>query len=455
MNNQVACVVGGAGPAGIGFLFNAMKCGALPAIAANGLEVIDRRVRLGAGRLGDYDVTANSVSDVFLDCLRSPILEPVFRSLGDSEVLRLLRLRAHEALPLSIPAQLLEEAAECFLEHVADAYGVVVRRGTHMESIVCGAHGLAIACSDGAGNRYTVHTRSLVLNTGGREDPSQGGMLLERYGVKLGTAMPPLDASSEVLSCSEPTLLARYASRLRKHPRIAVLGGSHSALSVVDRLARLLQPHGLKEAVILHRSPLKLFYETTREATDDGYCFDPVADVCPKSGRVNRSSGLRYRAFDIGKTILAHGHLDDARVGARLIRLDEAPARSNRGLSDLLSQSAAIVQCIGYQPDTPPLWRSQGEPITLRTTNGGIVSDESGCPLDLAGEPVPGLFMFGLGAGQAVNLALGSEPSFKGRITGVWQFHHDASRCTVDAVLRRARAVAHQPCLSTDLHEAA
>jgi len=32
---------------------------------------------------------------------------------------------------------------------------------------------------------------------------------------------------------------------------------------------------------------------------------------------------------------------------------------------------------------------------------------------------------------------LGSEPSFDGRIYGVWQFHNDASRAVIESVIAR------------------
>ncbi len=69
-------------------------------------------------------------------------------------------------------------------------------------------------------------------------------------------------------------------------------------------------------------------------------------------------------------------------------------------------------------------------------------SDAGGCPVDQHGRRMRGLHLFGLGAGLGVDPQLGSEPAFDGRIYGVWQFHHDASRAVLEAVTRR---LAHQP----------
>ncbi|PHN68337.1 hypothetical protein AO286_26270 [Pseudomonas syringae] len=72
-----------------------------------------------------------------------------------------------------------------------------------------------------------------------------------------------------------------------------------------------------------------------------------------------------------------------------------------------------------------------------RESKGGLDSDASGCPLDQHGRRLNGLYLFGLGAGLGVDPQLGSEPAFDGRIYGVWQFHHDASRAVLEAVINR------------------
>lgn len=57
--------------------------------------------------------------------------------------------------------------------------------------------------------------------------------------------------------------------------------------------------------------------------------------------------------------------------------------------------------------------------------------------MDQNGRRLKGLYLFGLGAGLGADPQLGSEPSFDGRIYGVWQFHHDASRVVIQAVTAR------------------
>ncbi len=93
METACGCVVGGAGLAGMGFLFNALKSGAIPGLAAKGLIVIDASDRPGTGALGDYRITANSVGDVFIDCLRDPALREVFEPWKTPQLTGASRLR--------------------------------------------------------------------------------------------------------------------------------------------------------------------------------------------------------------------------------------------------------------------------------------------------------------------------------------------------------------------------
>ncbi|MBN4176362.1 hypothetical protein GSU75_03616 [Pseudomonas savastanoi pv. phaseolicola] len=100
METTCGCVVGGAGLAGMGFLFNVLKTGAMPRIAAKGLVVIDASDRPGAGVLGEYRITANSVGDVFIDCLRDPALREVFEPLENSAAYWRIKARRSCLMPV-------------------------------------------------------------------------------------------------------------------------------------------------------------------------------------------------------------------------------------------------------------------------------------------------------------------------------------------------------------------
>lgn len=429
------CVVGGAGPAGMGLLFNALKRGLLPELTKDGLIIIDASDEPGSGRLGDYRITANSVGDVFLDCLRDPALQAVFKPLEQSATLWRIRHQAQSAPPLGEVGQLLAEASRLVLEYIVREYDARLWRSTRITGVSEGDDHYLVQVEHG-GNSHTVCCRTLVLNLGGRQDPAQLRSLLAAQGLDLPIEVP-VHSGDALLRMSPVQLRELFAPTLARKGRITVVGGSHSAFSVLENLADALEFPGLKEVTLVHRSPVRLFYENAEQAREAGYAFDPVLDVCPVSGRINRSGGLRYRALEIGREALRHGHIGKTGVRLLMLQTEEGAPEDAAHAAQALAESDAVIQCTGYQPCLPPMWDPQGLPLALRELKGGIDSDPSGCPLEHDGRRLHGLHLFGLGSGLGIDPRLGSEPSFEGRIYGVWQFHNDASGAVLDAVLVR------------------
>ncbi|MDH0745474.1 lysine N(6)-hydroxylase/L-ornithine N(5)-oxygenase family protein [Pseudomonas sp. GD03842] len=437
------CVVGGAGPAGMGFLFNALKSGAMPELAREGLIIVDASPNPGTGRLGDYRITANSVGDVFLDCLRDPALRDVFEPLEHSPAYWRIRRQAQSAPQLADVAELLAEASTLVLNFIVEHYGVKLWTRTTITEVVQDDDEYHVWV-EAEGRTRRIRCRALVLNLGGRQDPQH---LLDSL-ADQGLAVPP---SARVLSAD--TLLRMnavelrdvFASTLARKGRICVVGGSHSAFSVLENLADALEFAGLTEVTLVHRSQIRLFYETAEAALEAGYAFDPQKDVCPVSGRVNRSGGLRYRALDVGREALAKGRIGKTGVRLHMWQTLEGPVGHFDQARQALAESEVVVQCTGYQPMLPVLSYAGGGAIRLMEVKGGLDSDPSGCPLDSSGQRLYGLHLFGLGAGLGVDPRLGSEASFDGRIYGVWQFHNDASGAVIDAVLARLQQPVVQP----------
>jgi hypothetical protein len=427
----------------MGLLFNALKSGAMPELAKEGLIIVDASPTPGTGRLGDYRITANSVGDVFLDCLRDPALRDVFEPLEHSPAYWRIRRQAQSAPQLADVAELLAEASTLVLNFIVEHYGVKLWTSTTITEVVSHDDEYQVWV-ESEGRSRRIRCRAVVLNLGGRQDPQH---LLDSL-ADQGLAVPP---SSRVLSAD---LLLRmngvqlrdyFAPTLAGKGRISVVGGSHSAFSVLENLADALEFAGLTEVTLVHRSPIRLFYETAQAATDAGYAFDPLRDVCPVSGRVNRSGGLRYRALDVGREALANGHIGKTGVRVQLLQTQNGPQGQYEGARQALLESDVVVQCTGYQPLLPALNYAGGGAINLMAVKGGVDSDPSGCPLDSHGQRLFGLHLFGLGAGLGVDPRLGSEASFDGRIYGVWQFHHDASGAVIDAVIQRLQQPVLQP----------
>lgn len=429
------CVIGGAGPAGMGLIFNALKTGSLPAMTRNGLIIVDASPLPGTGRLADYQITANSVGDVFLDCLRDPALREVFEPLQRSDAYWRIRDQAFEAPLLSDVGELLAQASKLVLDYLVEHFAVQVWTSTTITEVVSRADEYQVWVEH-KGRSQVIRCRSLVLNLGGHQDPQHLLHALADQGLALPPGTSVLSADT-LLRMSAHELRGHFAPTLAKSGKLTVVGGSHSAFSMLENLANALQCVGLEELTLVHRSQIRLFYESAEKALACGYVFDPVNDVCPVSGRVNRSGGLRYSALEVGRNILQYGRISPQGVRVTLLQSGPGPAQQYERAGRALAESSVVVQCTGYQPRLPAMKYADGSPITLREVKGGLDSDPAGCPLDSIGQRMHGLYLFGLGSGLGIDPRLGSEPSFDGRIYGVWQFHNDASRAAIESVSER------------------
>jgi hypothetical protein len=221
----------------------------------------------------------------------------------------------------------------------------------------------------------------------------------------------------------------------RRTNRITIIGGSHSAFTMTERLATDLGGAGLDEIAIVHRSPIRLFFESEDEARAWGYTVDPINDICPITRRVNRSSGLRYRAFEIACQVMSNGRV--AGTMPRVALIDAASGEAERShAGNCLMHSCGVVHSAGYGPNMSALVDHRGVTIPLLSGQGGIEVDKFGRPLDLNGKVVSGLFTFGLGAGFRPDPEIGSEAAFTGRIYGVWIFHHEIGKRILTGVLK-------------------
>lgn len=447
LESSCGCVIGGAGIAGMGFIFNALKSGTLAKLASNGLIVIDASDKPGTGTLGQYRITANSVGDVFIDCLRDPALRDVFEPLEYSPAYWRIRGQAQSAPALADVGVLMAEASRLVLDHIVRKYGVKIWHSTTITEVVCAEDEFCVHVET-EGCPRLVRCQALVLNLGGRQEPQHLIDSLAQQKLPLSPAVN-IQTSDRLLRMNAVQLREAFATALASDGRITVVGGSHSAFSMLENLADALEFAGLRDLTLIHRTQIRLFYESAEQAAAAGYEFDPVRDVCPVSGRINRSGGLRYRALDIGREALRSGRVGKTGVRVQLLRTDGGKPGDFELARAALAESSVVIHCSGYQPRLPVLRRADGSTIVLREAKGGLDSDASGCPVDKNGRRLHGLHLFGLGAGLGVDPLLGSEPSFDGRIYGVWQFHHDASRMVIDAVLARLNA---RTCNLATLH---
>jgi hypothetical protein len=428
----------------MGFLFHAVKTGKLAEIAKNGLLIIDKRFGLGSGKLGGYaNVTGNSVGKTFLACLEHESFEEVFGDIREYSPLHKGMVATGDGVPrLCDAGDLLALAAERLIAHLAAHYDVTVLRGCEVETIgrrEGGRFDIVYRDVRNSAMQRTVSSDTIVMNLGGAQNADEIDGLCRGLGLPSPGVGVKTYASDDLLSLTTARLVGTFApyftqGRTRRRNRITVIGGSHSAFSVVDRLAVEVGCVGLDDIAVIHRSPIRLFFETAEEARANGYAIDEANDICPVTKRVNRSSGLRYRAFDVARSILAAGQVPGAKPHVELIEAGSGDAARARA-GDCLRESIAVIHAAGYGPNLPALIDHWGKPIPLQFGQGGLVSDTFGRPLDVNGDVVRGLFSFGLGSGFRPDEQIGSEAAFRGRVYGVWIFHHDIGGKVLNGVL--------------------
>ncbi len=429
----------GGGPAGLAPLVHAARTGTLPALAARGLVVVERGDALGAGALADHAIGSDTLAETFLECLVDGA-EPRLAALRTDPAAESLAACRGGAAPLALVAAFLAVLGRTMREILLSHGAQVLTRHAAQQSRRLGGLWSTQVTAPGGEVRQVLSER-LVLATGAEQ------RLVDIASERLGGRLL-VDALRDRIMLSGDALAhggaERIASRLsRRAPKVAVIGGSHSALACVNlllsgRTGAGFAPGGVS---LLHRRPLRLFYPTVEAAIADEYRDFTERDVCPLTRRLYRLAGFRLDARALARRALGiGGALPDPRL--LLHRLggsaDEAEAWR------ILDQADLVIPAFGYRPRALRLLDAQDQEIGLaaHAGPGAALVDRQCRVLDRRRQPVPGVFALGLAAGFVPNGSLGGEPSFVGQTNGLWLWQHDIGAIILDGLLERERHVA-------------
>lgn len=435
-------IVGG-GPAGTALLTAATRQDKLPALVRAGLILVERGETIGGGRIGAYAITSDSTADTFLSAVRDNV-HPEIAMLADHPAAReVARHAGAPGVPLEKTAPFLRATGER-LGGLVEAHGGQVMTGHEALGARRTADGLWATrlrrVADG--REFEALSRMIVIATGGHQPTARlageriaGASLIGHVGDRLVQ-------SDDLLALGGLEALARRLAD-RPAPRIAILGGSTSALSAANLILKgsPALPLGAGGVTLLHRRALRPFYPSAEAARADGFTDFTEADICPVSGFVYRLAGFRLEARELLLRMLGIGGrapdprlvlqpVDDAHDPAALATLDCADV---------------VIAALGYRPRALPLFDVGGHPIALLAHGPGrppLVDRQ--CRVTAAsGQPVPGAFGIGLAAGFVPHGALGGEPSFSGQANGLWLWQNDVGLLIVDQILAdQRRAVA-------------
>ncbi len=428
-----AVTIIGGGPAGTAVLTAASKAGKLAALAESGLVIVERSDVVGGGELGRYAITSDSTAQTFLTAVvDNPY--PEIAALADHPAARTVR-NFTDALgvPLVDAGPLLRATGDA-LAGIVTRHGGAVLTGHEATGAQRTADGLwrITLRNTATGREFEQLSRAIVVATGGAQ-------ALDRMAAQRVAGVPLLATAGERLVASDAVLalggMARIADAVRgkRAPRIAVVGGSTSALATIALLLKTQPafPFGAGAVTLLHRRPLRPFYHSAEAAHADGFTDFGADDICPVSGFVYRLGGFRLEARELVLRMLGiGGRVPDPRVALhRISGDDDATARALLGDADL------VVAALGYRPHALPLADADGRRIALAADQGAPMVDRHCRVIGADGSVLAGAYGIGLAAGFVPWGRLGGEPSFRGQANGLWLWQNDVGLMIVDQLL--------------------
>lgn len=260
-------LIAGGGPAGIALLLAASRMGELPRLLDEGLTLVEQGSHIGSGMLGRYVINSDSAAETFVDALTdNPV--PELARLCTHPLIERIRSHGRCTLPLRVVAEYLDLVGHVLASLIRKHPASRLLTGWRLTSLRQGERGEWAAYLVSADGAHTQHVtaRRVVLALGANQpeqrlynEPVGDHTLLPKYHDRLMQ-------SDDLLS---PTGISRLRSMVMsvKTPRIAIVGGASSALSVARVILRdmadLLMPGHL---TMVHKSRLKLFYRTAEEA---------------------------------------------------------------------------------------------------------------------------------------------------------------------------------------------
>ncbi|MBA2935401.1 DegT/DnrJ/EryC1/StrS family aminotransferase [Sphingomonas sp. CGMCC 1.13654] len=431
-----AVVIGG-GPAGVALLCAAGKAGKLDALASTGFAMVDRGETMGGGRLGAYEITSDSSAETFLTA--DGALPAGLGIAGEAAGQAIAEHKGALGVPLPKVGAYLDRLGEVLGQRLRSLGGSILN-GHEVISSQRTADGLwrtrARRVADGGS--IELISRSIVIATGGHqpairlaEEKVAGMSLVERCGNRL--------IQSDTLLAVGGIEAARDRLPEGRAARIAIVGGSTSAVTAAVRLLKSGLPLDPGGVTLFHRRPLRPFYPSIDAAQADGYTDFGPDDICPVSGFVYRLAGFRLEARELVVHALGIG----GRVGDPRLKIHQLSGGDDTQAAAILDQADLVIAAFGYQPHALPLIDERGRAIRLRCEGPvrGRMVDDLCRVVDTDACAVPGVYGIGLAAGFVPHGKLGGEASFRGQANGLWLWQNDVGQLIVEQLLSASGAI--------------
>ena len=231
-------IVIGGGPAGTALLTAAAKHDRLGALCRAGLVVVERDDAIGGGRLGQFAITSDSTAQTFLTAAENNPY-PAIAELADHPAARVVAShRGSLGVPLVEIGLFLRATGAALTGIIRDAGGDVLTGHVALRAERRGYGLWNIRLKRLAdGREIDQLARNIVIATGGHQP-------LDRLAAQQVAGAPLADLADGRLLQSDEILSVGGFERVvdlvagRRAPRIAVVGGSTSALTTIALLLR-------------------------------------------------------------------------------------------------------------------------------------------------------------------------------------------------------------------------
>ena len=431
-------IVGG-GPAGLAPLLAAHRHGRLRDLLDRGVVIVEQGDALGAGELGRYAINSDSTGRTFVDCLDGPC-ETKLTELKTHPIAVEIARAGEAAVPLPLVGRFMRLVGDTIGAMVADHPRCAVLMGHRVLSARRTSDGWTLSLSrTGGKQRDTIVVRDLLSATGASQPVSR---LADE--IVAGLPLAPRLRGDRLLQSGDVLTedgLRSVAGRLsgRRDPRVAIVGGSTSAVATAHALLHRLPTvaFGPGALTLLHRRPLRVTHESAEAARAEGDFDFTDDDICPVTRRVFRLGGFRLDSRDLVMRARGiGGRAGEPRLTLHQLGSNDPEARR------ILSRADLVIAAFGYRPRAIPVFAEDGAPIALHCEKGPTAPlVDAGCRiLDRAGRAIPNLFGIGLAAGFVPHGRLGGEPSFVGQANGLWLWQNDVGLLIVEALLDPADA---------------
>lgn len=407
-------IIGG-GPAGTGLLMKALKDGTRSNFFNTRVAVVERSSQLIAGNITEYRVNSDTLSDVFLECLEGATSSVIDVSKLSEEV-EFMRSYKGKSIPLPELKSYFKKLGELLLETLSASRKCEFLMNTTLEKVIQNIDGTYSVFL--SGKSEPISTKQIVVATGGvpktlpiENENFANAISLDQYKEKIVH-------SDRVLKFG---LEDEMKLKLKNHPKVVILGGSHSAFSVAHYLLNGNEdiPFNSADIQIWATNIPKIYFNNKEEAHANGYYDFGEAEFCPITRKLYRLAGLRMDGRELYMRMLGLGETEREKRVVHNVYTDQMVE-----IKKQLDTASVVISAYGYRLNMIPFYDANGIEIYFEGAKTNHWVNDNCELLDENGNVVPNVFATGLATGFIPNGELGGEPSFRGQTNGIWYYQN-------------------------------